>query len=916
MILNSKKGFIAPILSILLLSVMFNFIAAPLAFAADTPATPTVIKTADEKAILEKGGNFSGNLLLWGLNMVLTGVLLFLGQFTMLAGSFFDGSVFFATRHLRDINAVGIGWELSRNVANLFFILILLGIAVATILRVQSYNAKQLLPKLIVIALLINFSLSIGFVIIDAANILGASFHGALLKASNNQGISGAVLAGTKFSNLFNTEDAPGGPQLLRNGMIGFLAGGTGTAIAACTIGGFATLLGCLGAGIAGGVAVASYTTFKSLTGGDGIKDAVQYFEVIMLPLIFSLPLIFVFLVGGFFLISRFVILVLLLILAPIAFLFYILPETEPYWKKWWSTLINQSFFFPSFMFLLYISIGVINQISTNVIAGAIQGRWDFLINLSAAVILLLTSLLLARTMGIYFADTIMSTAHGVRRWLTGFVGGVAARNLVAPVGERLKPLAARITTASPWLGWYARGAQEWLAKRGGAREIGEDQAKAALAQAKPTWGESFRKGTLPMRTAMLRNMDEKQRGEFLANLPQALRTAADNIITSPQFTSTEQKGLAKSRMQYEINQEQLKGNLGGFMAGKSNEDAQKYFGAMSENQKVALLEEWHGTPTTLDKFATLTTAPSGPEGGLSLEDQEKFRQSLKSVSGEAAFAYINSDKLAGDTKEKTLKALSPSQLAYMYTKTTANSAADADRRKEFDSLTKTLAPDVQQQYHRAVAQALDKKSPEELNKIFPLLSDGPDGIATEWVRSHKAEENIALINDPATPAPVRDKILKNIKATGRGAEYTKKLDIPTKIKYLDYDDPAKADKDPNQFTRDIEIEVKNSTARELAQRTSAKIIRDTNFKESLLKGANIMQLASLTDTPEKSAALKEILSEAVDKDFSADNIAKKFKAKNLSIQLGEQLANLRRKQKEMMNQPERLLYSQIFGDL
>jgi len=80
---------------------------------------------------------------------------------------------------------------------------------------------------------------------------------------------------------------------------------------------------------------------------------------------------------------------------------------------------------------------------------------------------------------------------------------------------------------------------------------------------------------------------------------------------------------------------------------------------------------------------------------------------------------------------------------------------------KEFDSLTKTLAPDVQQQYHRAVAQALDKKSPEELNKIFPLLSDGPDGIATEWVRSHKAEENIALINDPATPAPVRDKILK-----------------------------------------------------------------------------------------------------------------------------------------------------------
>lgn len=60
-------------------------------------------------------------------------------------------------------------WTMVRDVANMFFILVLLIIAVATILRIEQYSAKRLLFKLLLMALLINFSKSIIGFIIDIA---------------------------------------------------------------------------------------------------------------------------------------------------------------------------------------------------------------------------------------------------------------------------------------------------------------------------------------------------------------------------------------------------------------------------------------------------------------------------------------------------------------------------------------------------------------------------------------------------------------------------------------------------------------------------------------------------------------------------------------------------------------------------
>ena len=68
------------------------------------------------------------------------------------------------------------GWHITRDLANMFFILILLIIAFATVLRIQSYAIQQLWWKVLVAALLINFSLVIAGFVVDFSQILTTFF--------------------------------------------------------------------------------------------------------------------------------------------------------------------------------------------------------------------------------------------------------------------------------------------------------------------------------------------------------------------------------------------------------------------------------------------------------------------------------------------------------------------------------------------------------------------------------------------------------------------------------------------------------------------------------------------------------------------------------------------------------------------
>lgn len=72
--------------------------------------------------------------------------------------------------------AVVLGWKIVRDICNMFFVVIMLIIAFATILRVKEYSYEKLLPKLIIMAILINFSKMICGLLIDVSQVVMLTF--------------------------------------------------------------------------------------------------------------------------------------------------------------------------------------------------------------------------------------------------------------------------------------------------------------------------------------------------------------------------------------------------------------------------------------------------------------------------------------------------------------------------------------------------------------------------------------------------------------------------------------------------------------------------------------------------------------------------------------------------------------------
>jgi len=75
--------------------------------------------------------------------------------------------------------AVNKGWVVVRDVCNMFFVVILLVIAFTTILGLEEYGAKKMLPKLVMAAVLINFSKMLCGLMIDVASVVMLTFVNA-----------------------------------------------------------------------------------------------------------------------------------------------------------------------------------------------------------------------------------------------------------------------------------------------------------------------------------------------------------------------------------------------------------------------------------------------------------------------------------------------------------------------------------------------------------------------------------------------------------------------------------------------------------------------------------------------------------------------------------------------------------------
>lgn len=198
------------------------------------------------------------------------------------------------------------GWEVIRDFCNMFFVLILLIIAFATILRRESYSIKALLPKLIIMAVLINFSKTICGLILDFSQVITMTF------------VSAFAANGSSGGNLMN---AFGLQKTLS----------------------FTSAIDIAKSAVSGGPEVTPMSTFGSM---------VVAFILLMIACI-------VIVVYTLILFWRIIMIWILVIISPLAYLASVLPKTQQYASQWWDQFTKNVVVGPAMAFFLWLALTI-----------------------------------------------------------------------------------------------------------------------------------------------------------------------------------------------------------------------------------------------------------------------------------------------------------------------------------------------------------------------------------------------------------------------------------------------------------------------------------------------------------------------------------------------------------------------------
>lgn len=409
------------LLGVVLISLILFAVIIPPIQAAQLQTTSPSTPQQTENLV-----GWLGNSILKAFNWLLFGIGYLLGFILYIEGKILDWVL--GLTQFSKSPVVTTGWAITRDLANMFFILVMIFIAFTTILRIETYRTKELVAKLIIVALLINFSLVIGGVIIDFTQIITTFF----LKNAATQGtISENLAHGLQISNIYKT-DAGAAEALLDFGQ---------------------TLL--------------------------------LVFAGLAFAVIFSGIAVFVFAAAILLFLVRIVALWFLLILSPIAWAASILPDTKHLWDKWWSQFLKWAFFAPVYSFFIYLALMIVQQggikrqfekaaidlgqtqkeiASVNALAAP-----DKILDMILIVVILIAGIKVAESFGAHGASAAMGYAKK---------GGIAARNYTGRMARR-----ATVATGAPQA--IAKGLSRIPVLRQAARPLRrfEESERAARAQ-------------------------------------------------------------------------------------------------------------------------------------------------------------------------------------------------------------------------------------------------------------------------------------------------------------------------------------------------------------------------------------------------------------------------------------------------
>ena len=208
---------------------------------------------------------------------------------------------FLKTKPLETTNqnsGIYLAWVIMRNISNVAFIVAFLVIIYSqlTSVGISNYGVKKMLPRLVIAAVLVNLSFTFCAVLLDLSNVTGYAFQDAFMGIKNTISTVGENTGvGWTWSELI--------VMILSNGA---LAGG-----------------------VVATVAMGAELLPLALSALVGI----------------GLVLLLVLLIMA----ARQALIVILIIISPLAFVCYLLPGTEKWFKKWRDLFLTMLVFFPAF---------------------------------------------------------------------------------------------------------------------------------------------------------------------------------------------------------------------------------------------------------------------------------------------------------------------------------------------------------------------------------------------------------------------------------------------------------------------------------------------------------------------------------------------------------------------------------------
>jgi len=197
-------------------------------------------------------------------------------------------------------------WSNFRIYGDVFLVIALLVIVFGQSIgggAIDAYTAKKVLPRLLIAAVLINLSIYIVALLVDITNIVGGGIQTLLTQPFQNAGQFTLKLSGDTSATL-----AFGGVASL-----------------AALVGGIWVLAG---AGLAGSLII--------------LGPLIQF---VLLFILFPALLTFLAILAT--VLIRRGLIILLVVVSPVAFALYCLPNTEQYFRKWWDLLFKTLLVYP-----------------------------------------------------------------------------------------------------------------------------------------------------------------------------------------------------------------------------------------------------------------------------------------------------------------------------------------------------------------------------------------------------------------------------------------------------------------------------------------------------------------------------------------------------------------------------------------